>query len=370
MKTHHRLLRDCYATLAVFVFALFASGCGGGGSGGGNPAATSDTTAATVDFSTMASNVKAALLKVQGRNLNSRDHTPWTINSALFALGKNLDISVIESGKTLKAAEYLCTEARYANQRIYRTLNGFPALPTRDISYGMTESFKIQDHVDQFLSVLGEVGIPATQQIIGDDGTTYTVADLERASEKGFRPSQELGWSLISLAVYNGLDKPFTNDQGQTYTISDILTLAIQRDTSMEARWGAHHLYAMAYLLQMRMNAGGTFDAPWVNSRSYLDRHVRLGRQYQQADGAFSGNMFSGSSYPATPDDLLETTGHMMLWLNVALNPDQLREDWIVRAVNRLAVEIINKDFAMFGESGIYMSAHALRQYSTILNLP
>ncbi len=361
----------CFLLFAAIPLSVFLSGCGGGGGGGGdNPTASSVGTTQTTDFATMASKVKSALAKIRARKLNSRDHTPWVINSALFALGKDLEVNVVESAKTMKAPEYLCTEARYDNKLIYRTLNGQPALPTRDISFGLTESFKIQDHVDQFLSVLAEVGVATSQTIIADDGANYTVGDLVNASLRNFKSTQEFAWTLIALAVYNGLEKSFTTDSNETYKISDIMSLAAKRDTSKEARWGAHHLYAMAYALRMHLNAGGKFEGSWEEARAYLENHVRLAKNYQQTDGAFSANMFWGSSYPDSPDTLLETTVHMMIWHDMSLTSDQLREEWIVKAINRLALEILNYDFVQFGESGIYMSAHALQHYSTLLNLP
>ncbi|MBF0502424.1 MAG: hypothetical protein HQM09_19955 [Candidatus Riflebacteria bacterium] len=359
-----RTFFESFGSFILLLLTLSLAGCGGD-----NPAASPQAAALTPNFVSVKANVESALAKIQSRKLNSRDNTPWVIAAALFALGKDLEVTVAETGMSMKAYEYLCKEARYQNQRIFRTLNGQPALPTRGLTFGLTDSFKIQDHVDQYLSVFAEIGVATDQSIVSDDGVTYTVANMVEASTRNFTPSQELGWTLISLSVYGDAVKPFITDANETFTLENVIALANRRDLQNESRWGTHQLYAMGFALRRHLISGGRLDGSWAEARAFLDRYIALAKRYQQSDGAFSADMFWGSSAPDSHDLLMETTGHMLMWLNMALTTNELREPWILSAIDRLSREVLTTDFSVIGDSAIYMTGHALKQFDTLMSM-
>lgn len=349
-----------FCFLAVGFLCL--PGCGGGGGGGGGGQDLSSQADLPLDQS-----LPAALAKAKSRKLTSADNTPWVIMHSVIAFEKEMEVTSVAAGKAVNAIEFLCNESTYQGTRIFHNVSGQPVLPTRDLSFGLTQSYVVQDHVDQYLYAFAGAGVPLDQKITADDGTLYTVADMVRSSTRNFKPSQELGWTLVALPIYYGIAKPFTTDQNATYTVSDLMNLATQRVSSLEAEAGTHHLYGIAFALKAYQQSGGTLEGAWQSARGYLDWHITKARQSQKADGSFDMAAFNNWQEADSPSLRVWGTGHMLEWLYFALPPEQLREDWISRALLRVTNEILNRDTSAFSDGGFYHAAHALKLYQKTL---
>ncbi len=301
--------------------------------------------------------------KIHARELRSDTNTPWVVMHAVIAYEKDMTVTDAESGKKVNAIEYLLTQARHDGKRIWRNDKGEPALPTRGLSFGMRQSFLIQDHVDQFLMAFADAGVPLKLQLVADDGKTFTLQDKLAASKRNLKDNQEVGWTLVAFTTYLSFDDKWEAKDGKTYTIADIAQIAVKRDTNRETEGGPHHLYGVAYALNKWRQQGGKVEGVWDEARQYLDKHAALAKRYQQKDGSFSVGMFRGSRLAATPKHLVWATGHTLEWLSVALTPDQLREPWVVRGVKRL-VEVLEKHpTSIISDGSLYHAAHALRLY-------
>ncbi|HPT48279.1 MAG TPA: hypothetical protein PLM07_20545, partial [Candidatus Rifleibacterium sp.] len=270
--------------------------------------------------------------------------------------------------KTMNAVEYLCTEARWNNQKIFRNAGGEPALPTRNLSFGLTESYIVQDHVDQFLYAFAEAGVLKSQKILADDGTEFTVADMIKASTMNFVPTQELGWTLVVLPYYLGADASFTTKGGVTYNISDLIALACQRDITKETEAGTHHLYGVGYALKKHLDAGGKLDGAWATARTYLDTHIEKARNSQQSNGIFSIELFGGWKEASSPRLNVWGNGHMLEWLAFALSPEQLGQEWVKLAATSLTGEIMNQELSALSDGGMYHAVNGLKLYQSIVN--
>lgn len=347
---------------AVSVLALL--GCGGGGGGGGGSSDLSSQSATDLPLN---QSLPLALAKVRSRKLSSTDNTPWVAMHAVIAFEKEMEVTSVAAGKSVNAIEYLCNEATYDGKRIFRAIGGRPVLPTRDLTFGLTQSYVVQDHVDQYLYAFAGAGVPLGQKITADDGTPFTVADMVSASKLGFRPTQELGWTLVALPIYEGIGTSFTNDQGNTYSMSDLIGLAAQRVSSQEAEAGTHHLYGVAFALDAHLKAGGTLDGNWLTARRYLDWHITRARETQKADGSFDMAAFGNWQEADSPSLRVWGTGHMLEWLYFALSVEQLREDWITRALKRVTADLLNFETSVFSDGGFYHAAHALKLHQKAL---
>lgn len=360
----------CGITLSgffLFMFSLVILGCGGGGGGGGSasPVASDLTpTFQNVPDNALFLDTKAAIAKIRNRKLNNRDNAPWVAMHSVITFGLDMTVDLVETNTTMNAVEYLCSEARWQNQRIFRTVNGEPALPTRNISFGLTESFKVQDHVDQYLFAFSCGKVSPDQKITADDGAVYTVADMIKASLRNFRSTQELAKTIPALSYYYGIDKTFTNSEGVSYSMSDLMGLASLRDTTKETEAGTHHLYGMGFALKMHTDAGGKVEGGWQKAREYLDQHVVLAKQSQLAGGIFSMEKFGGWQEADSTSLQVWETGHMLEWLSKALTPEQMREGWVTAAAGRLAREILDNDLTSFSDGGMYHAANALQFYN------
>jgi hypothetical protein len=297
--------------------------------------------------------------KAHARPLRSDTHTPWVVMHAVVAFEKDLDVFDVETKKKVNAIDYLTRNAKFEGQLIYQDKASIPTLKTRGKG---DKSFLIQDHVDQFLFAYADAGIPLAHEIISRSGTKFTVGDKLKFAKKGFREDQELAWTLVALATYVPFDKKWKASSGKEYDTEGVLKLAIQRDPRRETEGGPHHLYGMAYALRKYLDQGGKLTGTWKDAKKYLDKYVTISKQHQQEDGAFSAAGFYRSLRPRTPRHLVSSTGHALEWMSVTLSPEELKQDWVVKAIDRLVTDMENFPTEVFSDGGLYHAAHALRR--------
>jgi hypothetical protein len=283
--------------------------------------------------------------------------TPWVILHGVIAFGGSFRVYDAEESQDLNAIDYLLNRATYEGRRIFRESDGEPTLPPR------TAYFQVQDHVDQVLMALAEAGVPLERKLTADTGRRFTIADVVSASQKGFKPEQELGWTLVALSTYVPFQQEWTGARGRRYRTEDLVRLAIGRDPRRETEGGSHHLYGVAYALRRYGSQTGRMTPVWREARTYLDRYTEWARRDQGPDGAFSAAIFGGARAPRSARELVSTTGHMLEWLTVALEPRELGAAWVERAADRLCREMAREPLEVLTPGGIYHATNALRRY-------
>ena len=343
--TKHRL------SLLVFFAGLAAS-------------AQAEETALDKSLESLLARAERVIAKVHARPLSSERNTPWAVMHAVIAYEKDLWVLDTADGKKVGGIEYLCRRAKYDGKRIFRDNRGQPALPTRGLSYGMRASFKVQDHVDQFLMTFADAGVSLKEPIVAEGGRKFTVGDMLAASQANMTDSQEVGWTLVVAATYLPLDAKWKARSGKQYTLEGIAAIAIRRDPRRETEGGPHHLYGVAYALEKyRAKHEGPLSGTWAAARAYLDQYAALAKKYQLDDGAFSVAMFRGSRAASSPRQMVWATGHTIEWLCVALTAEQLREAWVQKGVAALLAVMEKTPIESLSEGGLYHAAHALRRY-------
>ncbi len=308
--------------------------------------------------------IDAVITKIRSRELSTVNDTPWVIMHAVIAFEKDLEVVDVDAGKKLHAIDYLCQSARFDGQRIFRDDDGQPVLPTRGLSFGLRESFKVQDHVDQFLMAFADANVSLDTAIVAEGGRKFTVGDLLNAAKLNVKDDQELGWTLVAVATYLSLDEKWKARSGEIYDIEQLVKLAIKRDPRRETEGGPHHLYGVAFALDTyHTRHPGSLSGTWAEARSYLDEYVHQAKEFQQEDGSFSAAVFRASRRASSPRQMVWATGHTLEWFTVAMNADQLEEDWVRRGVDSLLKTLEEKPLEAFSDGGLYHAAHALRRY-------
>ncbi|MFP6900211.1 MAG: hypothetical protein VCA36_04675 [Opitutales bacterium] len=308
----------------------------------------------------LAKRIDKVIEKAHARPLRSDANTPWVVMHAVVAFEKDLEVYDVDAGKKVNAIDYLTRHAKFEGKLIYQDVAGFPTLKTRGRG---DKSFLVQDHVDQFLFAYADAGVDLKHEILARTGRKFTVNDKLKFAKKGFRDDQELGWTLVAASTYLPFDEEWKADTGKKYRTEDVLSLAIQRDPRRETEGGPHHLYGVAYALDKYLEQGGKPKGTWKKAREYLDKYVALTKEYQQADGAFSASVFFRSERPRTPRHLVSTTGHALEWMSIALSPEELKQKWVLKAIERLVVDMEKFPTAVFSDGGLYHAAHALRRF-------
>ncbi len=333
-----------------------------------SPVLLADEKSGGGESASLAQRIDAVIAKIRARELNTIEDTPWVIMHAVIAFEKDLAVVDADAGKKRNAIDYLCQNAKYDGKKIFRDENGQPVLPTRGISFGLRESFKVQDHVDQFLMAFADADVPLNAEIVAEGGKKFTVGDMLKAAKSNLKDDQELGWTLVATAVYLPLDEKWTAGSGKIYDIERLVELAVQRDPRRETEGGPHHLYGVAFALEKYRALHPAKTTPaWTKARSYLDQYIRLAKEYQREDGSFSAAMFRGSRAASSPRQMVWATGHTVEWFTIAMTADQLKEAWVVRGVDALLKMLEEKPLEAFSDGGLYHAAHALLRYKAKL---
>jgi len=319
------------------------------------------------DAPTLDQRVDAAIKKVRDRELRTDEVKPWVIMHATIPFEQAQTV-VTPEGKRLNAIAFLLNGARDDEKqtRLYVMENGTPSIRTRGIAPGFKASFFLQDHVDQYLYGYADADMPLTAQGVATqaDGSDirFTIRDLLDGSMRTFKPDQELGWTLVVTSHYLPIDAEWQTDAGTKMSTADILALAVKRDARRETEGGTHHLFGIGYALDKyrQANPDKALEGPWKDAREYLDKHIAITKDFQNEDGSFSSAIFRSRQQAPSAKTMVWATGHSIEWLTVAMDREQLKEPWMLHAVQALADTINATDLGDLSDGGMYHAAHAL----------
>ena len=94
-----------------------------------------------------------------------------------------------------------------------------------------------------------------------------------------------------------------------------------------------------------------------------LDVLIEEAKAMQNFDGSFSYDYFFQKSASKNFQERLETTGHTLEFLMMALPDDRLNEDWVRKAISLLANDIINNKDEPVDYSALYHAIDGLVIY-------
>jgi len=220
-----------------------------------------------------------------------------------------------------------------------------------------------QGHEDQWLAVMSQCGFEKDQKILFQ-GQEYQLWDVVQQSMSDIYPGKECSWSLIAMTRYlDDFDQQWKSSDGETWTLEKVLQMEADEELSMSACGGSHRLIGMTMALDAYGDRGGELQGPWKDAKEKITGAIETASRFQQPDGSFSTNYFSR---PGTSADLalrINTTGHTLEFLALALPPERLSEPWVEQAVMQLC-GLFKKTEPIPLECGsLYHAAHGLMEY-------
>lgn len=220
-----------------------------------------------------------------------------------------------------------------------------------------------QGHEDQWLAVMSQCGLAKDQKIIFQ-GQEYQLWDVVQQSMWDIFPDKECSWSLIALTRYlDDFDLEWKSSDGETWTLERVLQMEADQDLSMSACGGSHRLIGMTMALDAYRERGGEINGAWQAADEKIQGAIETAKRYQQPDGSFSTNYFSRPGTSADLAQRINTTGHTLEFLALALDKQQLADPWVEQAVVQLC-ELFEKTEPIPLECGsLYHAAHGLIEY-------
>ncbi|QDT97781.1 hypothetical protein [Gimesia aquarii] len=280
--------------------------------------------------------VEQAIEIAQQHYLESDKHSPWEIYHGILAFRQ--DYQIRQNNKTVNALDWISSGAYYDNKPWFqKTEFGGRA-------HRYTKENAFEGHKNQSLAVLAMANVPLDHQFQTPDGP-ITVADIVRDAQKEIQENEEVTWSLWALVHYLGPDATWVDKKGEEWRMDDLVYMQNETLSNDSACGGTHALFALSYARNTYKNAGHRLRGYWLEADQTIKRYIEEAKAMQNLDGSFSYDYFFQKSESENFQERLETTGHTLEFLMMALPDDRLNEEWVRKAISLMANDIIeNKD--------------------------
>ena len=289
------------------------------------------------------------------RNLNSRDHSVWSIMHAFIGFGVDTQIDVGgPGGKRVNAISWLCGNRPCRGVRLLYSING---------QLRASVGPGLQGHDGQFLAMLAQSRVKMDYPLIVD-GKQFTVADLVELEKSTCRPYSELTFKLIGLVHYLDIEATWKNDRGTDWDLPRLIKHELAQPINGATCGGTHRMMGFSYAVRKRERRGQPVNGQWRRAQKFVQDYHTYTFRLQNPDGSFSTNYFRGRANRADTERRLETTGHILEWLVFSLPKEELREPKTVLAVQYLTELLDENRYRTWPDGPRGHALHALALYS------
>ena len=298
--------------------------------------------------------VEQAIEIARQHYLASEEHSPWEIYHGMLAFRK--DYQIKKDGKVANALEWISSGPTFDNEPWFQNTEfGGRAHP-------YTNSNAFEGHKNQSLAILAMADVPLDHEFQTPDGP-ITVADIVANAQKEVQENEEVTWSLWGLVHYLGPDAVWEDKNGEEWHMDDLVYMQNATLSNESACGGTHALFALAYARNTYQNSGQRLRSYWLEADQKIQKHIEAAKAMQNLDGSFSYGYFFQKSASENFQERLETTGHTLEFLMMALPDDRLNEEWVRKAVSLLANDIINNKDEPVDYSALYHAIDGLVIY-------
>jgi hypothetical protein len=304
-----------------------------------------------------------ALELTYSRRLNSKEHAAWQVLHGCVAFGK--EFLLRHEDKDIPAIDYLFQNG---------SLQGWEFEPGREIDkannrYGLRAivrpgSSTAQGHPDQWLGYLAAWNLPLDTKL-EIQGKSYLLEDYLSQMEYDVphNVSMEYSWTLMALAQYRPHNYEWKGADDNTWNVEKLLQLELDADLSTSPCGGAHRMVGITMAYNRFVKDGGKLDGVWLKAKNRIDSMIAKVKEYQNADGTLSSAHFFKNATSPDLGDAIAAHGHVLEFLMVAMNEDQIREPWVTRAV-AAECKLFRKTKNIYVAcGGLYHAASSLRLY-------
>ena len=295
----------------------------------------------------------------------------WTVFHSILGLGPSVQLlddrnDSPTKGQRLNAVDYIASGGEMRGLD-FRPKKYAPNVFGLDVINQAEGAGVGQGHQDQFIAEMGQWNMPADRgfSVFGKD---YRFIDFVRYSQMRAsvdpKNNQELSWTIIIISQYLGTDVgEWTNPHGETLTLDMLLRYELDASVEHAACGGTHRLFGLTWVHHLHLKSGGTTNGIWQEIADKTSKYRDIARKFQNADGTFSTNYFRGPGNSPDKQLRIASTGHTLEWLALALSNEELKEEWMRRAVSALSLQILElQDEAVEGGS-LYHAVHGLLIY-------
>lgn len=301
--------------------------------------------------------IESALEHVKRRTLLTTNSS-WTVFHGILGLGLDAELVDPETQQRYKAIDYICEGG---------PIRGLAFIPTgAGLDVQMGPQFIGQGHQDQYVAEIAQLGMPLHRKMIVL-GKEYTFEDLVNESKARARVSepQELSWTLVALSQYYGTDFVWTNRLGEKLHFEDIVKAEVEASVERAACGGTHRLFGLTWAYYLHRKNGGKRNELWEKVAKRIRDYKAAARKFQdRRSGQFSTQYLEkagGNRVPAVRK--INTTGHVLEWLALAMTDEELKQDWVQHAARALSLLIEESRGDPLEGGSLYHATHGLQIY-------
>ncbi len=314
--------------------------------------------AATVSADNLRARVDAAIDYTRDqRIMNTRDQAAWQVVHGLEAFGRDLKIEA--DGQPVGALDYIFQGNPLKGWNLRPGDKGVIAILEAGSKTG-------EGHPDQWLGYLSQCGVQADDPLVVG-GKTYHVRDLLTQAQWDIYDGMEASWTLMAAITYLPLDEKWKAKDGSEWSIERIVKMETAQPAGTGGCNDSHRMYALALAVKRYMKESGKgpdqLTVPWLAAHQRIRATIERVKEYRLPDGTISTAFFARPAYAGDIGSRLYSAGHVLEFLNVALSPDELAQDWMVKVVNRLC-DLLDQTRGLNVECGmLYHGSHGLMLY-------
>ncbi|GAB4135401.1 MAG: hypothetical protein Tsb009_01620 [Planctomycetaceae bacterium] len=321
-----------------------------------SPKKTSDSaTSAGKSLDPLDKQVLKAIEVTKLRFLTANVHTPWQIMHGLLALRKDYLIKD-PKGKKIRAVDFISQGPTFQGDSWFQvTSDGGRAHP-------YSTDYAFEGHANQFLAILSITGLPTSHQLKADRGT-ITIADMVKHAKANLTSNDEVTWTLWALSHYLGPDATWRSKYGEQWSIERLVQMQTREQPYNAACGGSHGMFALTYARNVYLRKNRKLRGVWLAADQKIQRYIAEAKALQNPDGTFSTEYFQGRGFSNNFEKRLNTTGHTLEFLMIALPKKRLKEAWVRKAIKALASDLIENKYKPAKCASLYHALNGLILY-------
>lgn len=299
--------------------------------------------------------VNEAISITSRRYLTADVHTPWQIMHGILALRSDFVIKI--DNQKRPAVEWLTSGTLY---------NGLPVVERTQWGarfHPFTVPYAFEGHPNQFLAILTMSEYPETFAFKTANGDEVTIEDMVRNAQMTVNDREEITWTLWALSRYLPPDAEWISAEGEAWGMERLVQIQTYANPNDAACGGTHGLFALSLARNSYMATGKPLRGIWMEADQKIKRYVQMSRSLQNHDGSLSSQHFRGPGFSTDFGERIATTGHILEFLMVGADQQELESEWLRSAVRAVARDLVDNRKAAADCGPLYHALHALVLY-------
>lgn len=289
------------------------------------------------------------------RYLTAGKHTPWQIMHGLLALRDEYQIKVDD--EKVSALQWLTERRSFKGEPIVQHT------PYGGRFHTFTEPYDFEGHPNQFLAISTMSELPVDFAFNTTVGGQVTIQDMINHAKAEVNDREEITWTLWALSRYLPVDSEWFSAAGEPWSIERLVQIQTYANPVDAACGGTHGLFALSLARNSYLSTGRPLRGIWLEADQKIKRFIAKSKSLQNPDGTFSTEYFKGPGESSDFGKRIATSGHILEFLMVAAQDDQLQQEWMQKAVFAVANDLVVNRREAADCGPLYHALHALVLY-------